>query len=376
MGFLAELCRRAARRVLGRIWRRPPAERGKRARRAFGGHSSISSRFSRPPPRRLSGAPGAPRRTDHAGAVRPGRAALRAHLRLQRVHGPLRLLRLQPRQSHPPRHADSPEEAGRRPAILWEPGFRTSCSSRARPRRPCRSEAWRQIVRRLHPPLPFAGVEVYPLDRRVIRALAGAGVDGVTVYQETYDPVPVRRGPPRRAQSASSPGAWKRPLARGRSRDAPRRHREPPGAGRLAVRGASRSGSTLLWLQKPTGAPRSRSRFRACASRRAGSTRPIPSSTPSFSGWRRRPAPAPPRCGLSSPPASRRRSATGSRRSRHAMSAGSRTEPGGYAHPGEAERAIPRRRRPHPRRSGRHACRPRIGTRLERLGPGLHGLDQ
>ena len=74
-------------------------------------------------------------------------------------------------------------------------------------------------------------IEIFPLDEAPYRQLKAAGVDGLTLYQETYDRSVLPAGPPGRPQS-------RLPIPSGRTgtRRAGRfsggQHRPPGGAGR------------------------------------------------------------------------------------------------------------------------------------------------
>jgi hypothetical protein len=131
--------------------------------------------------RRWAGAPGA----DPA-ALRQSDPLFRAALPLQRMHQQLPVLRFLARQSHPAPHFERAGGAGRG-ARLRRAGFSQHSARRGRAS---------QIRFRLLPGGMRARVargnaghflELGPMDTGQYRTLAGAGADGLVVYQETYD---------------------------------------------------------------------------------------------------------------------------------------------------------------------------------------------
>ncbi len=72
--------------------------------------------------------------------------------------------------------------------VLWEQGFRNLLIVSSENPAAVPVSYFEALARRLGTRFPSLSVEIYPLDEDGYRRLARAGVDGVTVFQETYDP--------------------------------------------------------------------------------------------------------------------------------------------------------------------------------------------
>ncbi len=79
------------------------------------------------------------------------------------------------------------EEVVSEARVLWEQGFRNLLLVSGEAPSVVPVEEWEQLARGLHGLFPSLSVEIYPLDESGYRRLVDAGVDGLTVYQETYD---------------------------------------------------------------------------------------------------------------------------------------------------------------------------------------------
>jgi len=81
----------------------------------------------------------------------------------------------------------SPAQVEAEAQAIWSQGFRSLLlvSGEAPSKVPPRY--LEETARRLHGLFPSLAVEVYPLDRGEYQGLVAAGVDGLTVYQETYN---------------------------------------------------------------------------------------------------------------------------------------------------------------------------------------------
>lgn len=230
----------------------------------------------------------------------------------------------------------SPEEAVAEARILWEQGFRNLLLVSGEDPRAMPVEALEEIVRRLHPLFPSLGVEVYPLETAEYARLARAGVDGVTIYQETYD---------RSLYAEVHPSGRKRLFdwrleTPSRAGEAGMRR---VGIGSLLGLGNWRFEAIVLglhaaWLQKTwwrTQVSVSFPRMRAAA---GGFNPPHPVSDSELFRMAAALRLLHPDAGmfLSTREPQAFRDGFAPILVTH-MSAGSRTEPGGYAHPGEAE---------------------------------------
>ncbi len=72
---------------------------------------------------------------------------------------------------------------------LWEQGFRHLLLVSGESRKEVPVEMLAQTAKNLHSLFPSLSVEVYPLDVDGYKSLVDVGVEGLTIYQETYDPV-------------------------------------------------------------------------------------------------------------------------------------------------------------------------------------------
>lgn len=88
-----------------------------------------------------------------------------------------------------PRVTLTPAEVEAEAEILWRQGFRDLLLVSGEAPKAVGLDTLVRTSASLHRRFPSLAVEVYPLSAEGYSALAGAGVDGVTVYQETYDPV-------------------------------------------------------------------------------------------------------------------------------------------------------------------------------------------
>ena len=80
------------------------------------------------------------------------------------------------------------EEAEAEADILWRQGFRSVLLVSGEAPRAVPLEYFEELAHRLHPRFASISVEIYPLDTAGYARLVEAGVDGLTIYQETYDP--------------------------------------------------------------------------------------------------------------------------------------------------------------------------------------------
>ena len=132
-----------------------------------------------------------------------------------------------------------------------------------------RNEYVAAAIRKIRPLFSSISLEVYPMDVDGYREMVEAGVDGLTIYQETYDPdlykelhlfgkkrdFQWRLGTPERGGKRASAGSGSAPCW---------------GSETSTWRPSSR-GCTRCTSRTATGAPRSRSPSRASARRRAAS---------------------------------------------------------------------------------------------------------
>lgn len=79
------------------------------------------------------------------------------------------------------------DEAEADARLLWEQGFRSLLLVSGEAPSVMSVDGLEAFSRRLHPLFPSLAVEVYPVSVAEYAKLADAGVDGVTIYQETYD---------------------------------------------------------------------------------------------------------------------------------------------------------------------------------------------
>jgi len=84
---------------------------------------------------------------------------------------------------------------------LWAQGFRSLLLVSGEAPGVVPPRYFEEVARRLHGLFPSLAVEIYPLDQDGYRRLAAAGVDGLTVYQETYDRALYARVHPRGRKS-------------------------------------------------------------------------------------------------------------------------------------------------------------------------------
>jgi 2-iminoacetate synthase len=92
------------------------------------------------------------------------------------------------RENRLPRVTLTPEEVTAEAEILWRQGFRDLLLVSGEAPKAVSLESLAHTAAALHTRFPSLAVEVYPLSAEGYETLAVAGVDGVTVYQETYDP--------------------------------------------------------------------------------------------------------------------------------------------------------------------------------------------
>jgi len=81
----------------------------------------------------------------------------------------------------------TPEQVETEAQALWHQGFRSLLLVSGEAPRKVSPRDLEGIARRLHGLFPSLGVEIYPLDREGYEGLVAAGVEGLTVYQETYN---------------------------------------------------------------------------------------------------------------------------------------------------------------------------------------------
>lgn len=81
----------------------------------------------------------------------------------------------------------SPEQAASEAALLHEAGFRSLLLVSGEAPESVPVEYFRSLAQRLHRAFPNLAIEIYPLAAREYGVLADAGVDGLAIYQETYD---------------------------------------------------------------------------------------------------------------------------------------------------------------------------------------------
>ncbi len=87
----------------------------------------------------------------------------------------------------------TPEEAEADARVLWAQGFRNLLVVSSENPKAVPVGYFEELGRRIGPLFPSLSVEIYPLDEAGYRRLVGAGYDGVTVFQETYHPDLYRR---------------------------------------------------------------------------------------------------------------------------------------------------------------------------------------
>ncbi len=80
--------------------------------------------------------------------------------------------------------AEAEAEAG----ALWREGFRSVLLVSGEAPGVVPVTYFEELTRRLRPRFPSISVEIYPLDTGEYARLVAAGVDGLVIYQETYDP--------------------------------------------------------------------------------------------------------------------------------------------------------------------------------------------
>lgn len=83
----------------------------------------------------------------------------------------------------------TPEETAREARILWEQGFRNILLVSGEHPKAAPVSYLLESVEAVAPLFPSVSIEVYPLSAADYAKLGAAGVEGVTIYQETYDPV-------------------------------------------------------------------------------------------------------------------------------------------------------------------------------------------
>ena len=83
----------------------------------------------------------------------------------------------------------SPEEIDREAMALYRQEFRHVLVLTGEAPNAVRNEDLAAAIRRIRPLFSSISVEVYPMDVDGYREMVDAGVDGLTIYQETYDPV-------------------------------------------------------------------------------------------------------------------------------------------------------------------------------------------
>ncbi|TAL15964.1 2-iminoacetate synthase ThiH [bacterium] len=89
------------------------------------------------------------------------------------------------------------EEAQKEGEFLWDEGFRDILLVSGESPKAVPPEALARTSRLLAPRFPSISVEVYPMETEEYGLLGSSGVEGVTVYQETYDPEIYARVHPR-----------------------------------------------------------------------------------------------------------------------------------------------------------------------------------
>ncbi|GAB6064489.1 2-iminoacetate synthase ThiH [Deferrisoma palaeochoriense] len=87
----------------------------------------------------------------------------------------------------------TPEEAEAEARVLWSQGFRNLLVVSSENPKVVPVGYFEELGRRIGPLFPSLSVEIYPLDETGYGRLVEAGYDGVTVFQETYDPDLYRR---------------------------------------------------------------------------------------------------------------------------------------------------------------------------------------
>jgi 2-iminoacetate synthase len=88
-----------------------------------------------------------------------------------------------------PRQTLTIDEAEREARVLHERGFRHLLLVTGEAPTAVDNEFLAAVVERLKPLFSAIAIEVYPMDEAGYRQMVEAGVDGLTLYQETYDPV-------------------------------------------------------------------------------------------------------------------------------------------------------------------------------------------
>ncbi len=92
------------------------------------------------------------------------------------------------RRNQVARRTLSIEEAEEEANFLAEQGFQHLLLVSGEDREAVPVEYFEQLVRRLDPKFASVAIEIYPLSEEEYRRLAKAGVDSLTLYQETYQP--------------------------------------------------------------------------------------------------------------------------------------------------------------------------------------------
>ena len=87
-----------------------------------------------------------------------------------------------------PRVTLEPHQAVREARVLHEAGFRHILLVSGEAPHVVTPDYLKEVVRGIGPLFSSIAVEIHPLDRTGYAELAAAGVDGLVVYQETYDP--------------------------------------------------------------------------------------------------------------------------------------------------------------------------------------------
>ncbi len=86
-----------------------------------------------------------------------------------------------------PRRTLTLDEIEAEALVLHRQGFRHVLLVTGELPRAVDNEALAAAVRRIRPLFSSVGIEVYPMDEAGYRLMVDAGVDGLTIYQETYD---------------------------------------------------------------------------------------------------------------------------------------------------------------------------------------------
>lgn len=81
----------------------------------------------------------------------------------------------------------TPEETVREAEILYKEGFRHILLVSGEHRGKLPADALAEIALRIHGRFSSVAIEVYPMEEKEYALMAASGVDGLTLYQETYD---------------------------------------------------------------------------------------------------------------------------------------------------------------------------------------------